>query len=82
MAEEEARMMRVEPEKLTQILLMGYTAIEARRGLRSSQGNIDQAVEFIIEVITNFWTIVRKRITLFRIVACEKNVDVRKKLEK
>ncbi|UJR33117.1 hypothetical protein I4U23_020574 [Adineta vaga] len=49
MAEEEARMMRVDPEKLTQIMLMGYTAIEARRGLRSSQGNIDQAIEFIIE---------------------------------
>ena len=68
MAEEEARMMRVEPEKLTEslfsfllifllesiliclVMLMGYTASEARRGLRSSQGNIDQAVEFIIEV--------------------------------
>ena len=31
-------------------MLMGYTASEARRGLRSGQGNIDQAVEFIIEV--------------------------------
>ncbi|CAF1012608.1 unnamed protein product [Rotaria sp. Silwood1] len=49
MAEEEARMMHVDPEKLTQIMLMGYTVTEARRGLRSSQGNIDQAVEFIIE---------------------------------
>jgi len=29
---------------------MGYTTTEARRGLRSSQGNIDQAIEFIIEV--------------------------------
>ncbi len=29
---------------------MGYTPTEARRGLRSSQGNIDQAIEFIIEV--------------------------------
>lgn len=29
---------------------MGYTITEARRGLRSSQGNIDQAIEFIIEV--------------------------------
>jgi hypothetical protein len=67
MAEEEARMMRVEPDKLTQsafisflvfvyeifvglVMLMGYTTTEARRGLRSSQGNIDQAIEFIIEV--------------------------------
>ncbi|CAF3683419.1 unnamed protein product [Rotaria sordida] len=49
MAEEEARMMRVDPEKLTQIMLMGYTVTEARRGLRSAQGNIDQAIEFIIE---------------------------------
>ncbi|CAF0744048.1 unnamed protein product [Adineta steineri] len=49
MAEEEARMMRIDPEKLTQIMLMGYTTKEARRGLRSAQGNIDQAVEFIIE---------------------------------
>ncbi|CAF2106239.1 unnamed protein product [Rotaria magnacalcarata] len=49
MAEEEARMMRIEPEKLTQIMLMGYTTTEARRGLRSAQGNIDQAIEFIIE---------------------------------
>lgn len=31
-------------------MLMGYTTTEARRGLRSSQGNIDQAIEFIIEV--------------------------------
>jgi len=31
-------------------MLMGYTPTEARRGLRSSQGNIDQAIEFIIEV--------------------------------
>ena len=29
---------------------MGYTASEARRGLRSSQGNVDQAIEFILEV--------------------------------
>ncbi|CAF2852186.1 unnamed protein product [Rotaria sp. Silwood2] len=49
MAEEEARMMRVDPEKLTEIMLMGYTVTEARRGLRSSQGNIAQAIEFIIE---------------------------------
>ncbi|CAF1158578.1 unnamed protein product [Adineta ricciae] len=49
LAEEEARMMHVEPEKLTQIMTMGYTASEARRGLRSSQGNIEQAVEFILE---------------------------------
>lgn len=34
-------------------MLMGYTATEARRGLRSSQGNIDQAIEFIIEVKEN-----------------------------
>lgn len=32
---------------------MGYTAIEARRGLRSAQGNVDQAIEFIIEVTTH-----------------------------
>jgi UBA/TS-N domain-containing protein len=31
-------------------MLMGYTTTEARRGLRSSQGNIDRAIEFIIEV--------------------------------
>jgi hypothetical protein len=37
------------------VMLMGYTTTEARRGLRSSQGNIDQAVEFIIEVITKFY---------------------------
>jgi hypothetical protein len=35
------------------VMLMGYTATEARRGLRSSQGNIDQAIEFIIEVKTS-----------------------------
>ena len=69
LAEEEARMMHVEPEKLTQserkpcfdigifisfvwilVMTMGYTASEARRGLRSSQGNIEQAVEFLLEV--------------------------------
>lgn len=32
------------------VMLMGYTATEARRGLRSAQGNLDQAIEFIIEV--------------------------------
>jgi hypothetical protein len=32
------------------VMLMGYTTTEARRGLRSSQGNVDQAVEFILEV--------------------------------
>lgn len=31
-------------------MLMGYTAWEARRGLRSAQGNIEQAIEFILEV--------------------------------
>jgi hypothetical protein len=35
------------------VMLMGYTTTEARRGLRSSQGNVDQAVEFILEVIEN-----------------------------
>lgn len=38
------------------VMLMGYTVTEARRGLRSSQGNIDQAIEFIIEVrIASTW---------------------------
>jgi hypothetical protein len=75
LAEEEARMMHVEPDKLTNsmlqytlivrvrlslarcsfcqlylVMLMGYSASEARRGLRSSQGNIELAIEFIIQV--------------------------------
>lgn len=62
-------------------MLMGYTASEARRGLRSGQGNIDQAVEFIIEVklkskmnsMTSF---------LFRNVELKNNYVSMKKLKK
>lgn len=63
------------------VMLMGYTASEARRGLRSGQGNIDQAVEFIIEVklkskmnsMTSF---------LFRNVELKNNYVSMKKLKK
>lgn len=64
-------------------MLMGYTTSEARRGLRSSQGNIDQAIEFIIEVgETSADDGERTQLIRFRIVVHGKNVAAKNRCKK
>uniref|UniRef100_A0A0K8RMC1 Putative adaptor protein nub1 n=1 Tax=Ixodes ricinus TaxID=34613 RepID=A0A0K8RMC1_IXORI len=40
--------LKVDDEAMTQIMALGYSATEARLGLRSAGGNIDLAVQYII----------------------------------
>ena len=60
---------------------MGYTATEARRGLRSAEGDIDRAIEFIIEVrIYRFDQYLE--LLFLRIVEFKMSTVVKKKCER
>lgn len=48
-AEFELQHLIVDEEKLTQVMTMGFTQREARLGLRASAGNVDQAVQHIMQ---------------------------------
>lgn len=48
-AEFELQHLIVDEEKLTQVMTMGFNQREARLGLRASAGNIDQAVQHIMQ---------------------------------
>ncbi|CAF0805452.1 unnamed protein product [Didymodactylos carnosus] len=49
LAATELNSMKVDNEKLTQVMLMGYSDVEARLGLRASMGNIERAIDHILE---------------------------------
>lgn len=45
---EELMYLKVDDEKLSEVMALGYSALEARLGLRSGRGNVELAVNYIL----------------------------------
>ncbi|RDD45242.1 NEDD8 ultimate buster 1 [Trichoplax sp. H2] len=48
-AENEMEKLMVKEESLTQLMVMGFSSVEARLGLRSSNGNVEKAIGYIMD---------------------------------